>query len=52
MEYTPPGLELLASATHVLLVNKGPERVAVSVNGNKTALAGYEVRLIAGNASP
>jgi len=41
-----PDVEVLASATTTLLVNKRSTSLTVSVNGNVITLAGYEVRLI------
>ncbi|HEV2378105.1 MAG TPA: Ig-like domain repeat protein, partial [Streptosporangiaceae bacterium] len=41
-----PGVEVLASATNTLLINKTPSSLAVAVNGATITLGGYEVRIL------
>jgi hypothetical protein len=41
-----PDIEVLASATHTLLINKRPAAVTVSVDGQAVTLARYEVCLL------
>ena len=38
-----PDVEVLASATQTLLLNKRPSAITVSVNGTLLTLAGYDV---------
>jgi hypothetical protein len=42
-----PDVEVLASATHTLLINKRPSSTTVSVDGTLLTLAGYDVRVLA-----
>jgi hypothetical protein len=39
-------VEVLASATQTLLLNKRPSAITVSVNGTLLTLAGYDVRVL------
>jgi hypothetical protein len=41
-----PNVEVLASATHTLLINKTPTSIVVTVNGTAITLGGYEVRIL------
>jgi hypothetical protein len=41
-----PDLEVLASATHTLLINKRSSSLTASVNGSAVTLAPYEVRVL------
>lgn len=62
-DYFPPGtalyqstssstdVEVLASATHTLLVNKTPSSLAVTVNGTAITLGAYEVRILDQNGN-